>query len=199
MLLDHAHVRDARRVCRVQREDPDRAGADDDGEVRRDETPRQRDGVYRVRQRLDERARARVDAVGERDEVRDRHGHALGESSREVHTDEPPLGAEIPLPRATAGAGAAGEERIHAHATTGPLRTRTAWGGHHRPGELVPHDERRDAVGHPSEVALDLRAADPRRLRLDDDRIVAEARLVDLLDRHAPRTAPDERAHETAG
>ena len=49
VLLDHAHVRDARRVCRVQREDPDRAGADDDGEVRRDETPRQRDGVYRVR------------------------------------------------------------------------------------------------------------------------------------------------------
>src|SRR5438093_1548880 len=101
-------------------------------------------------------------------------------------------------PRAPA-AGAAGEERIHGHATTGPLRTRTARGGHHRPGELVPHDERRDAVGHPSEVALDLRAADPRRLWLDDDRIDAEARLVDLLDRHAPRTAPDERAHETAG
>jgi len=116
-----------------------------------------------------------------------------------MHADEAPLCAEVPLASHAAGAGATGKERVNRDATPGPFATRPASRGGDHPGELMPHDERRSSVGHPSEVALDLGAADARGLRLHDDLIVARPRLVDCLDRHLPRTTPDQRAHEARG
>src|SRR5438093_4354528 len=196
MRLDHAHVGDTRSARGVEREESDRPGAEHDRCLRGAEPAREGDGMDRVREWLDERTRARVNALGQIHQVRGGHGHALREAARDVDADESALRAKVARAGRTVHAGATGKQRIHHHPMSGPpLATQPTSGVHDRPGELVPHDERRNAVRHPSEVALDLGAADARSLRPHYDLIVAVPRLVDDLDRHLPRTTPDQRAH----
>ena len=49
---------------RVEREETDLTGAQNDHALRRHDPPRESDRVDRVRERLDERARARVEPIG---------------------------------------------------------------------------------------------------------------------------------------
>ena len=62
--------------------------------------------------------------------------------------------------------------------------------------ELVAHHQRRRAVAHVAEVALDLRAADPDRLGPQDQLAgPGVGRLRLLLDRHPLRALPHDRPH----
>ena len=65
----------------------------------------------------------------------------------------------------------------------------------HGPGELVAHNERRDAVAHLAEVALDLGPADADGLGADYHGPRLDGRLGDLLDHHLLRSVPHDGFH----
>src|SRR5207247_4849102 len=92
-------------------------------------------------------------------------------------------------------AASAAGERVDRHARTLPF-ARAVAGRDDDARELVAHHQRRGAVAHAPEVALDLRAADAHRLRPDDQLAGAGlARLRPLLDGHALWALPADRLH----
>ena len=117
----------------------------------------------------------RASAAGTRDVVRER--------ARRVDADQRAVRAEVAAgPRGTARSARSRSSGIDGHARALELRGARPR-RHHPAGELVPHDQRRRAVAHVAEVALDLRAADPHRLGLQDQ--LALARIARA--RAAPR------------
>src|SRR5581483_8777258 len=101
-------------------------------------------------------------------------------------------GADVLLTGAAQPTTATRLDRVDCGATADPL-LRPGAGGDDLPSELVTHHERRGAVAHAPEVALDLRAADPHGARahhhLIGSGILRRGALADL---HAPRALPDD-------
>ena len=140
--------------------------------------------MHAVGQRLDERADARGHAVGQDAHVgrgrATRSANAPGRwmpmSVRRGHRFSWPARHSRHSPQPA--------ERVDGDPRAVP-RARAVAGRDDHAGELVAHDQRRRAVAHVAEVALDLRAADPDRLGAHDQLV----RRRDRAARSAPRSS----------
>jgi hypothetical protein len=148
-----------------------------------------------VRQRLGQGSRPDVELVGQRPEVAGRRANEVRERSVLVDADEHPVRADVPVAQSTQPALPAGHQRIDRRTPAHPL-LRVLAGGDDLAGELVPHDQRRRAVAHATQVALDLRAADPHRAGTQHHLARLEIRrLRPLPDLHPLRALPHDRFH----
>src|SRR3712207_6804754 len=100
------------------------------------------------------------------------------------------LFAEVGVPGATERARPVRGERVHRHLATDEVRVYALTDLGHGPGELVAHHQRRGAVAHLAQGALDLRPADADGLGADYHGPRLDGRLRDLLDRHLLRSVP---------
>ena len=139
--------------------------------------------VHAVGQRLDERADARRDAVGQRAHVGRRGGDEVGEGAVVVDADQRAPRAQVLLAGGAQPAVPAAGQRVDGHARAVP-RAGAGAGGDDHARELVAHHQRRRAVAHVAQVALDLRAADADGLGAHDQ--LAGAGVVAA--RGAPRS-----------
>jgi hypothetical protein len=193
--LEDAHVLDAREQRGLERHQADRPRAEDDGPGDGVAGEPEAHGVHAVGQRLDERADARGHAVGQGAHVGRRRRDEVGERAGMVDADERAPRAQVLVAGPAQPARAAAGQRVDGDARAVP-RPRAVAGRDDHARELVPHDQRRRAVAHVAEVALDLRAADPDRLGAHDQLAGAGiGRLGALLDRHPSRPVPHDRLH----
>ncbi len=193
--LEQRDLVDAGEQRRLQRDEPDRPAAQHHRALHRLARQPEAHRVHAVGERLDERAGAGGDAVGQHARVGGRHAHELGERAGRVDADQHAVGAQVGVAGAAQAALAAAAERVDRDARAVELlRARAGRDDHAR--ELVAHHQRRRAVAHVAEVALDLRAADPDRLRPQDQLAgPGVGRLRLLLDRHPLRALPHDRSH----
>ena len=126
--------------------------------------------------------------VGDREQGGPRYGDALGEDPRTVHPDQAPARTEVLLARGAPLAGAAADQRVD----------RVAIRAQARDG-LVSEHERGDAWARMPAVGVQVRAADPRELDVDDDFFLPRTRAWQLGVFERLAAVPEECLHHPPG
>jgi hypothetical protein len=148
----------------------------------------------------------RPDRVGQRLQRGHRYGQLRGERPwpAAADADLEPVGAHVLSPAGAPGAAAAAEHGVARDPAAEPGVRHSLTGGADPPGPFVPDPQRVGGlagvqVGHRAGEELDVGAAEPGALDIDDDLARACLGRVDVMHPGFARSGDDERAHASAG